>query len=117
MISRKQYDGSKAARAAVWRGNSRFSDATKGLRRAASAPHIASGGRQETIQAMDIESLLPMIGGGGITLLLLAAFIILYFPAFFAALDRIAYQGWVGAAYFTSRLTEETLDWLATDRQ
>jgi hydroxypyruvate isomerase len=35
------------------------------------------------------------------------------FPALFAQLDRAGYRGWVGAEYVPSRLTEETLGWMA----
>lgn len=35
------------------------------------------------------------------------------FAALFALLDRLGYQGWVGAEYRPSRRTEETLAWFA----
>lgn len=35
------------------------------------------------------------------------------FPALFAALDRLGYQGWTAAEYRPSRRTEETLGWMA----
>ena len=34
------------------------------------------------------------------------------YPAVFAALDRLGYDGWVAAEYLPSRITEETLGWL-----
>jgi hydroxypyruvate isomerase len=34
------------------------------------------------------------------------------YPALFALLDHLGYQGWVGAEYHPSRPTEETLGWL-----
>jgi hydroxypyruvate isomerase len=33
------------------------------------------------------------------------------YPALFALLDRLGYQGWVGAEYHPSKQTEETLGW------
>ena len=36
------------------------------------------------------------------------------FPAVFAALDRLGYDGWTAAEYIPSRTTEETLGWMAT---
>ena len=35
------------------------------------------------------------------------------FPAVFAALDRLGYEGWTAAEYRPSRRTEETLGWMA----
>ena len=35
------------------------------------------------------------------------------FPFVFAAIDRLGYDGWVGAEYLPSRPTGETLEWLA----
>jgi hydroxypyruvate isomerase len=35
------------------------------------------------------------------------------YPALFALLDRLGYQGWVGAEYHPSGRTEETLGWFA----
>ena len=35
------------------------------------------------------------------------------YPAVFAALDRLGYDGWAAAEYRPSRATEETLGWLA----
>jgi hydroxypyruvate isomerase len=35
------------------------------------------------------------------------------YPALFALLDRLGYQGWVGAEYHPSKRTEETLGWFA----
>ena len=34
------------------------------------------------------------------------------FPAVFAALDRLGYDGWTAAEYLPSRTTEETLGWM-----
>ena len=34
------------------------------------------------------------------------------FPAVFAALDRLGYDGWCAAEYVPSRVTEETLGWM-----
>lgn len=39
------------------------------------------------------------------------------FPFVFAALDRLGYDGWVGAEYRPSGPTETTLDWLAPYRR
>ena len=38
------------------------------------------------------------------------------FPAVFAALDRLGYDGWCAAEYVPSRVTEETLGWMAENR-
>ena len=35
------------------------------------------------------------------------------YPAVFAALDRLGYDGWAAAEYRPSRVTEETLGWMA----
>jgi hydroxypyruvate isomerase len=35
------------------------------------------------------------------------------FPPLFALFDRLGYQGWIGAEYFPSRRTEDTLAWKA----
>ena len=35
------------------------------------------------------------------------------YPAVFDALDRLGYDGWAAAEYFPSRVTEETLGWMA----
>ncbi len=35
------------------------------------------------------------------------------YPAVFAALDRLGYDGWCAAEYVPSRVTEETLGWMA----
>ena len=34
------------------------------------------------------------------------------YPAVFAALDRLGYDGWAAAEYWPSRTTEETLGWM-----
>ncbi len=34
------------------------------------------------------------------------------YPAVFAALDRLGYDGWAAAEYWPSRVTEETLGWM-----
>lgn len=39
------------------------------------------------------------------------------FADFFATLDRIGYRGWVGAEYFPTGRTEESLDWFTPYRQ
>jgi hydroxypyruvate isomerase len=38
------------------------------------------------------------------------------YPALFALLDRLGYQGWVGAEYHPSKRTEETLGWFTPPR-
>jgi len=37
------------------------------------------------------------------------------YPPIFALLDRLGYDGWVGAEYFPSRRTEETFAWMPGD--